>query len=272
MSAPARVSNQLDEAIERLRKQGSLALVMYLTAGFPDAASTLRWGPLLAESGASIIELGVPFSDPLGDGPTIQRSSQRALEAGMTMRDSLEIASSIRTRVSTPVVMMSYCNPIFKMGVTPFAAAAAAAGVTGVIVPDLPLEEAGALRGALAESGVHLIYLLSPATTGARIAATAKAATGFIYCMAVTGVTGARASLSEALPSFLARVRELTDVPLVVGFGISRPEHLAQLRGHADGAVVASALVDLVERTAPEKRDDAIAGFVRELHASCSGS
>jgi tryptophan synthase alpha chain len=269
MPAFVGVHNQLDDCLARQRKEGSLALVMYLTAGFPDAGSTRRWGPVLAENGASVIELGVPFSDPLGDGPTIQRSSQRALEGGMTLRGSLELAASIRAQVETPVLLMSYCNPLFKMGVQEFAGASASAGVSGVIVPDLPLEEAGGLRDALASAGVHLILLLSPASTDERIAATAEAAGGFIYCMAITGVTGARAHLAEGLPAFLARVRALTAVPLIVGFGVSRPEHLVQLKGVADGAVVASALVDRIERTAPEERDAAIAEYVRELRASC---
>jgi tryptophan synthase alpha chain len=272
MNVAAPVRNALDEALAADRAARRLSLLMYLTAGFPDAASTARWGPLLEAGGASIIELGVPFSDPLGDGPTIQRSSQAALNAGMTLRGSLELAASIARRVAIPVVIMSYCNPIFRMGVGDFARRAAEAGVTGVIVPDLPIEEAGDLASALAAHGVHPIYLLSPASTAERIARTAEVASGFIYCMAVTGVTGARARLAEGLPEFLARVRTLTDVPLVVGFGVSRPEHLRALAGIADGAVVASALVDLIERTAPEGRAQAIEGFVKELSAACSGS
>jgi len=272
MATLARVENDLDRCLRAHRDAGTLALAMYLTAGYPDAASTVRWGPLLAESGAAIVELGVPFSDPLGDGPTIQRSSQRALAAGMTMRGSLEIATSIHAQTRAAIVIMSYCNPIMRMGLQTFAECAASAGVSGVIVPDLPVEEAGELRESLAENGVHLIYLLSPESTAARIESTTKVAGGFIYCMALTGVTGARTDLAAGLPEFLARVRALTTVPLVVGFGISRPEHLAQLRGAADGAVVASALVDLVDRTPENDRDAAIEAYVRELHASCSVS
>jgi tryptophan synthase alpha chain len=272
MSVAIPVQNSLDGTLASARAARRLSLLMYLTAGFPDAASTARWGPLLEAGGASIIELGVPFSDPLGDGPTIQRSSQAALDAGMTLRGSLDLAASIAQRATIPVVMMSYCNPIFRMGVGDFARRAAEVGVTGVIVPDLPIEEAGDLAQALSGRGVHPIYLLSPASTSERIARTAAAASGFIYCMAVTGITGARARLSEGLPDFLARVRSLTDVPLVVGFGVSRPEHLRALAGIADGAVVASALVDLIERTPPGGRDVAIEGFVKELSAACSGS
>jgi tryptophan synthase alpha chain len=272
MSAPIAVRNALDEVLAARRGAGKLSLVIYLTAGFPDAESTLKWGPILAQSGATIIELGVPFSDPLGDGPTIQRSSQQALDAGMTLRGSLELASAFRERTSAPVVLMSYVNPILRMGEEAFARRAANAGVAGVIVPDLPIEEAGVLDASLAANGIHLIYLLSPASTEERIVRTAKSAGGFIYCMAVTGVTGARATLAESLPGFLARVRAITGVPLVVGFGVAMPEHLRALTGHAAGAVVASALVDLIERTAPEGRDTAIAAFVEELSTACSGS
>ena len=268
----ARTHNALDEHLAGARSEGKLALVMYLTAGFPDAESTRVWGPLLAESGASIIELGVPFSDPVGDGPTIQHSSQVALAGGMTMRRSLELARGIGAETEAPIVLMSYCNPIFRMGAAEFARAAGEAGVTGVIVPDLPVEESDELAAELAAHGVHLIYLLSPASTDRRIVLTADRATGFIYCMALTGVTGARKELDPALPAFLARVRALTDVPLIVGFGVSRPEHLQALRPHADGAVVASALVDIINRTPPEGRVAAIAAYVKELSRACSGS
>jgi tryptophan synthase alpha chain len=268
----ARLTNALDHVLAGARDRHALSLVMYLTAGYPDAGTTRRWAEILASSGAGIIELGVPFSDPIGDGPTIQRASQRALDAGMTLRGSLELAASISPTIPTPIVLMSYCNPILKMGSRVFAERAAAAGVTGVIVPDLPIEEAGNLAGDLATANLHLIYLLSPASTQERIARTTAAATGFIYCMALTGVTGARANLSEALPAFLERVRSLTDVPLIVGFGVSRPEHITRLAPYADGAVVASALIDLIDRTAPDQRDAAIASFVKELSAACSGS
>jgi tryptophan synthase alpha chain len=272
VTAATIMRNELDLQLEGTRARGNLALVMYLTAGYPDAEATRRWGALLAASGATIIELGVPFSDPLGDGPTIQKSSQIALDGGMTMRGSLDLARAIHDAYATPVVIMSYCNPIFRMGVDAFATAAASAGVSGVIVPDLPIEEAVELADALMRAGVHLIYLLSPASTDERIRQTARVATGFVYCMALTGVTGARTNLAKDLPAFLRRVRELTDVPLVVGFGVSRPDHIRQLVPIADGAVVASALVDLVEHTPMEGRDAAIAAFVKELHASCSGS
>lgn len=267
-----RVQNDLDTRLAATHADRRLALVIYLTAGFPDAESTRRWGAQLGAQGASIVELGVPFSDPFGDGPTIQRSSQRALESGMTMRGSLALAAAIREGGEAPVVIMSYCNPIFRMGAGEFARQAATAGVSGVIVPDLPVQESDEVQAALAGAGVHLIYLLSPASTEERIRQTADRASGFIYCMSITGVTGARSDLSTALPSFLERVRALTEVPLVVGFGVSRPEHLAALAPIADGAVVASALVDLIEGTPVEARDAAIAQFVGELQQACSVS
>ncbi|HVA91215.1 MAG TPA: tryptophan synthase subunit alpha [Chloroflexota bacterium] len=266
------VRNGLDSQFSVLRASREMALVMYQTAGYPDAACTRAWAALLAESGAGILELGVPFSDPLGDGPTIQRSSQQALDRGMTVGGALELAAGITAVTSIPLVLMTYCNPVFRMGVARFAERASAAGISGVIVPDLPIEESDDLARELARVSVHLIYMLSPTSTEERITRTAATASGFIYCMALTGVTGARASLSEALPGFLRRVRALTEVPLVVGFGISRPEHIRTLAELADGVVVASALIDLIDHTAPEKRPAAISHFVRELRASCSVS
>ena len=270
--AMTQIENDLDRCLHARRQAHSLALVTYLTAGFPDAASTLRWGPLLTSAGADVLELGVPFSDPMGDGPTIQRSSQRALEGGMTLHGSLALAAAVLEEAMAPVVLMSYYNPLLHMGMEAFALAAGEAGVSGVIVPDLPTEEAGELRDALRDRNVHLISLLAPTSTEERIVATVRSASGFIYCMALTGVTGARAALAEDLPAFLARVRALTALPLIVGFGISRPEHLAHLLGMADGAVVASALVNVIEDTPEPERDLALSKVVKELHASCYGS
>jgi tryptophan synthase alpha chain len=190
----------------------------------------------------------------------------------MTVGRALDLAASITAATTVPLVVMTYCNPVFRMGIGRFAERTAAAGIAGVIVPDLPIEESDEVAEALARTGVHLIYMLSPTSTEERITRTAAAASGFIYCMALTGVTGARASLSDALPAFLRRVRALTEVPLVVGFGISRPEHIHALAGLADGAVVASALIDLIDRTEPEGREAAISQYVRELRASCSVS
>lgn len=272
MIAKPPTHNALDRQFTALKASREMALVIYQTAGYPDSASTVAWAPNLAESGAAILELGIPFSDPLGDGPTIQRSSQHALEAGMTVSGALASAHKITAMVASPLVLMTYCNPIFRMGAEQFAARAAGAGVAGVIVPDLPIEESEDLAHRLAEVGVHLIYMLSPASTEERITRTAAAASGFIYCMALTGVTGARDALSADLPPFLRRVRALTAVPLVVGFGISRPEHIRALAGLADGVVVASALIDLIDRTEPAGRTDAIRQYVRELRASCSVS
>jgi tryptophan synthase alpha chain len=272
MSAPPTLANALDARLAADRQAGALSLVVYLPAGYPDAAATQRWGPLVATRGASVLELGIPFSDPFGDGPTVQRASFRALQGGMTLPGALAVAAAIHQQTDIPLVPMSYYNPILHLGLDVFAARAAAVGISGVIVPDLPLEEAPPLAAALAAVGIHLIFLLSPASTEERIRRTAAVASGCLYCMAVTGVTGARATLAADLAPFLARVRAHTSVPLVVGFGISTPAHLAALRGQADGAVVASALLDLIEATPPGGREAAIATFVEGLHQACSGS
>jgi tryptophan synthase alpha chain len=272
MIAETRVHNALDEQFAALKRNDELALVMYQTAGHPTRDATIAWAPLLEAAGASMLELGIPFSDPLGDGPTIQRASQQALDGGMTVGGALEVATAISAKAAIPVVLMTYCNPVFRMGVERFAQCAAASGVSAVIVPDLPIEESDELARQLSRNAIHLIYMLSPTSTEERILRTAGAATGFIYCMALTGVTGARASLTAGLPAFLQRVRALTDVPLVVGFGISRPEHIRALAGLADGVVVASALIDLLDRTAPEGREAALGQYVRELRAACSVS
>src|SRR5579864_3232008 len=176
MTTGGAVRNGLDRQFAALRASRELALVMYQTAGYPDAASTLAWAPLLAESGAAILELGVPFSDPLGDGPTIQRSSQQALDAGMTVGGALELAAGMSAKAAIPLVLMTYCNPIFRMGTARFAERAAGAGIRGVIVPDLPIEESDELAGELTRAGIHLIYMLSPTSTEERITRTAAAA------------------------------------------------------------------------------------------------
>ena len=266
------VHNAVDRTFERLRAAGRLAFIPYLTAGYPDAESALVLGKTLAAHGADLLEVGVPFSDPIGDGPTIQRSSSVALARGMTVRGALQLAGALAASTGKPLVLMGYFNPILRYGLDRFCADAAAAGVGGLIVPDLPVEESDELQGCCHAHGLHLIYLLASTSTEARIAGVAARASGFIYCMAVAGVTGARADLARDLGAFLARVREHTALPLVVGFGISRPEHLERLHGSADGAVVASALIDLIDATPPAERESAVAAYVERMSAACSAS
>jgi tryptophan synthase alpha chain len=272
MATETLASNAVDATFARLKAQGRLAFIPYVTAGYPDAAASLAIGALLARHGADILEVGIPFSDPLGDGPTIQRTSSVSLAGGMTVRGALSVAGDLAASSGKPLVMMGYYNPIMRHGLERFCADAAAAGVCGLIVPDLPVEESDELLAHCRAHNLHLIYLLAPTSTEERIAGVAVRASGFIYCMAVAGVTGARADLAADLAAFLARVRERTPLPLVVGFGISRPEHLQRLRGLANGAVVASALIDLLDSTPEAEREREVGGYVERMSAACSVS
>lgn len=272
MAEATMAANAVDGAFERLKAARRLAFIPYLTAGYPDVGGALALGRTLAAHGADLLEMGVPFSDPLGDGPTIQRASTAALAAGMTVGGALKLAADLSDATGTPLVLMGYYNPILRYGLDRFCADAATAGVGGLIVPDLPVEESDELLGCCRANGLHLIYLLAPTSTEARIAGVAARASGFIYCMAVTGVTGARADLAGDLAAFLQRVRAKTTLPLVVGFGISRPEHVARLRGAADGVVVASALIDLLDATPESEREAAVGAYIERMSAACSAS
>lgn len=230
----------------RLKTEKRAALMPYLTIGYPtkDAAMTLV--PALVESGADLLELGVPFSDPLADGATVQVATERALVNGVTLRFCLDTAQQLReTGIQTPFAFMGYYNPIYQMGIERFADGAQVAGVDAVIVPDLPPEEAVTLDRALAARDIDYIYLLAPTSDSARISLVAERARGFIYIVSLTGVTGARTELPAELPAFIARVREATTgrVPLAVGFGISSPETARQVGALADGVIVGSALI-----------------------------
>lgn len=265
-------SNAVDRTFERVKGAGRLAFMPYVTAGYPDGPAALAIGAALAGHGADLLEIGVPFSDPLGDGPTIQRASTVALQAGMTVGGALSLAGELHARTCTPLVLMGYYNPILRYTLDRFCARAASAGVGAVIVPDLPVEESDELRACCQVHGIHVIYLLAPTSTEARIQAVAARASGFIYCMAVTGVTGARSELAGDLGAFLTRVRARTALPLVVGFGIARPDHVQALRGLADGAVVASALIDLIDRTPPEERPAVVGEYSERMSRACCGS
>jgi len=247
---------------ERVRADGDVRLVPYLMAGYPDVAGSVAQGLAYARAGAAAIEVGIPFSDPLADGPAVQRAGQAALEGGMTVRRALEVAAAV-AEGGAPVVLMTYVNPVLAYDERRFAVDAVAAGVAGVIIPDLPAEEAEPLAGRLRETGLDVVFLVAPTSPDSRIASTAERSSGFIYCVTVKGVTGARAELAAGLEGLLERVRRATDLPVAAGFGISRPEHIRSLRGHADAAVVASALLERVHRG-----EDPVP-LVRELLAAC---
>ncbi len=245
---------------ERLSSANRRALILYLTTGFPEREAALDLVPRLIEAGADMVELGVPFSDPIAEGVAIQRATQRALKNGVNTAYCLDTVRTLRERgVEVPLLLMGYLNPVLRYGVERFCADAEAVGVDGLILPDLPPEEAGELQAACHVHKLDLIMLLSPTSTEQRIKHVAEHATGFIYCVSLTGVTGARAELPPQLPAFIERVRPRTQTPLAVGFGISRPEHARQVAQIADGVIVGSALVSVVEQGGD------VEGFVRGL-------
>ncbi len=237
------------------RRQRRSALILYYPAGFPSYAAALGVFATLARQGADILEIGMPFSDPLADGPTIQAASQAALEAGVTMRDCLRSVAELRRRgVAQGLVLMGYLNPILAYGMERWARDAAAAGADGAIVPDLPPEEADAFQACCEAHGLANIYLISPATPPERAGQIAERGRGFLYLVSLTGVTGARQNLPPGLHDLIARTRALTSLPLAVGFGVSTPQQAQQIGQLADGVVIGSALIDAVR-----KADDPLA-------------
>ena len=230
-----------------VRAEGDLKLIAYVMAGHPDKKRSIEVGKRLATSGIAALEIGVPYSDPLADGPVIQRAGQAALEAGMTMGGAFEVADAV-AREGIPIVLMTYVNPVLAYDARRFAADAAQAGVAGVIVPDLPAEESEPVTSWLRAAGLDTIFLVAPTSPDARVEAICRHSSGFVYCVTLTGITGARKSLPRGLRGRLQNLRKYTDLPLAAGFGISRPEHMRALRGIADAAVVASALVAEIDR------------------------
>lgn len=257
---------RIREAFARAKAEGRAAFIPYITVGHPDRETAAAVVPALIEAGADIVELGVPFSDPLADGVVIQRSTQIALANGVTLDVCLEDVRNLRRAGATvPIVFLGYANPIAQKGEEAFAAACAEVGVDGVIVVDLPPEEAGDLRAACDKHGVAVIVMLAPTSTEKRIAQVAELATGFVYCVGLTGVTGARDALATDLAGYLDRVRAKVSVPIAVGFGISRPEHVASVGAMADGVAVGSALVKRLDELPEAERAAGAAALVRWL-------
>jgi tryptophan synthase alpha chain len=258
--------NRIDRCFAELRERGDKALVCFLTSGDPSFAATEELVDEIARSGADIIELGVPFSDPLADGPSIQASSFRALEAGATVKGVLDNLRMIRTRCDAPIVLMTYYNPVQKYGLTRFAADAAKAGADGVIMTDLPPEEAADWKAVADAAKLATIFLLAPTSTKERIGLAAKVGSGFMYCVSRTGVTGARSDMPAELKALVEKIKAASNLPVVVGFGISKPEHVSNVCEFADGAVVGSALVNVIAEHAGKSDLARMAGeFVRRL-------
>jgi len=253
-------TSRLEAALRSTK--GDLKLVAYIMAGHPSKKRSIDVGKRLAASGIAALEIGIPHSDPLADGPVIQRAGQAALEAGMTVAGALEVAHAVAAE-GVPVVLMTYINPVLSYDPRRFAAEAAQAGVAGVIVPDLPIEEAEPVTGWLRSTALDTIFMVAPTTPPDRIGTIASHSTGFLYCVTVTGITGARKELPEGMTELFAEVKRHTQLPVAAGFGISRQEHMKALRGKIDAAAVGSAIVEEIDRAG-----DGVA-LVRELLKAC---
>jgi len=238
--------SRISQTFARLKAEGRSGLVTYITAGDPSLARTRDLLFALADAGADVIELGVPFSDPLADGPVIQRATERALAAGTTLDSVLELVADVRTQLATPLVLFTYANPVARMGFEVFADRAAAAGVDGVLLLDVPIEEAGGIQALLDARAIDTIFLLSPTTTAERIAEAARLGRGFLYAISRLGVTGVRDTVAAGADALVARIRQHTSLPLALGFGISHPDHVLAVGQWADAAVVGSGLVQVI--------------------------
>jgi tryptophan synthase alpha chain len=250
-----------------LAPSGAPRLVAYVTAGDPDLDRSRQIVLALAGGGADVIEVGVPFSDPIADGPVIQRASERALAAGGTLAATLDLVADVRRQTEVPIVIFTYANPVLRMGVETFVDRAVAAGVDGVLLLDIPIEESGAMHAALDRRGLDLIFLISPTTTDERLRAAASLGRGFLYAISRLGVTGARDAVAVSAEPLVARVRKVTTLPVALGFGISRPEHVREVMAYSDAAVVGSAIVQVIADTTAAGGDvaGAVEQFVRWL-------
>jgi len=240
------------------------SLIAYVTCGDPDLATTREVVLAAIDAGASVIELGVPFSDPLADGPVIQRASERALRRGTTLEQILALAKEVRERSQAGLIIFSYLNPVLRMGVARFSAVAEEAGIDGALITDLPVEEAGDYLREMRQRQLATVFLAAPTSTNERLKQIARASTGFVYAVSRTGVTGARKQLPEDARDLVGRVRKHTKLPIAVGFGISTAEQFASVGEFADAAVVGSAIVETIERN-PGKEAESVAQFIRQL-------
>lgn len=264
--AAGAAGDRIGAMFERTRAEGRPAVIVFVPGGWPDLDSTPDIVQAAVEGGADAVEIGFPFSDPLADGVTNQRAYQQALDNGFTVPLLFDAVREVRRRdVRAPLLVMGYCNPLLAYGVSKFMREASEAGIDGLILVDLPPEEAVEVEAAAHGAGLHLVYLLAPTSTEDRIQAVARHASGFVYCVSVTGVTGARSVLSAELPAFISRVRAVTDLPLAVGFGISVREHVREVGRLADAAVIGSAFVDAIANAPVDERPAAARAFVEGI-------
>jgi tryptophan synthase alpha chain len=261
---------RIAEKFASLKEQNDKALITFITAGDPDLAATERLILSLEQAGADIVELGVPFSDPMADGPTIQMSSERALAAGTTLPKILATVKSVRSVSQVPIILMGYYNPIFLYGAGRFAEDAVAAGIDGVLIVDLPPEEAVEFKRLCAGAGLDVIFLLTPTSDEDRVAKVAQMGSGFLYYVSVAGVTGARTDIAANVFADLEKIKGRVGLPLAVGFGVSDPEQAGRLAGVADGVVVGSAIVKLFESFEGRELEERLSGFVTALKSGVS--
>ncbi|MFH1369630.1 MAG: tryptophan synthase subunit alpha [Elusimicrobiota bacterium] len=258
--------NRLEKKVLSLKKQKKKALITYITAGYPSAGATEGIFRTLVDSGADIVELGIPFSDPIADGPTIQRSSDQALKNGMSLDKIFQLVKKIRRNCDTPVILMGYLNPLMRNGIERTAELAGRSGVDGFIVPDLIPEESDELRKIFKKHGVSLIFLAAPNTPAGRLKSIARYSDPFVYIVSLTGVTGGRKNLPKDLITFLARTKSNIRKPRYIGFGISRAEQVRSLKKYVDGVIVGSAVIDILTKyRSADKRTKKLSEFVRSL-------
>lgn len=258
--------SSIANVFRKLHTRKQVGVIPFITVGFPDIDTTLELIPAAVNAGADIIELGIPFSDPLADGTTIQKASFKALQNHVTLRTCLEVCATSRlSGIDTPIVLMGYYNQFLAYGVKEICKDASRSGVNGFIVPDLPTEESKPLLVECEAEGLDLIPLLAPTSSDDRIQSACAQARGFIYCVSVTGVTGRRSEISNQAEQLVAKVRNYTDLPVALGFGISKPEHVKSIGRFSDAAIVGSALMDLLDTAPKNEKVDKVAAFIRDL-------
>jgi len=258
--------NRITQTFETLRQKGETALIPFLTAGDPDLETTEELVLAMSQAGADIIELGVPFSDPTAEGPTIQRSSSRALKQGTSLHSILQLVGRLRAQMQTPLVLMGYANPLHAMGAEAFAKTASEVGVDGIIIPDLPPEDGASYLDPCRDAGIFPILLAAPTTSPERLKMLVRETQGFLYYVSLQGVTGARSGLAAGIEENVRHAQSLGDVPVCVGFGVGTPEQASEIGGYADGVVVGSAIVDRIEAASSKASAvEDVASFITKL-------